>query len=147
MARIFRKESPGLFVAQFSEFTRDIFVAKQSKCSLINGYMQEQEEQIAQWLEQASAKDVELVIDETTRFACKTFFDSIGACEGSVWWKYSKADYLEICYNSGARAQKIEGQIQQPLSEGIGSMVFHTGEAVYTNQLQSNPDHSKEVDR
>ena len=109
--------------------------------------MEGQEAQISRWLENADPSEIQSLIDDTARFACRAFFAAIDASEGSLWWKYSQADYLEICYNSGSRAPKMEGEIRQPLAAGIVSMVYHTGEAVYTNQLQTNPEHCKEVDR
>lgn len=103
-------------------------------------------EQLSDWARSAAPADVELLLNDTVRFTCATFFEKIGACEGSLWWRYENRDFLEICYNSGPQADQLVGLVQQPLDEGIVSMVYHTGEAVYTNQVDSNPDHSKQVD-
>lgn len=103
-------------------------------------------EEIERWIDRATRQEVEQLIGPTTRFVCASLFEKMGACEGSVWWRYSDSDYLEVCYNSGPGEERMVGKVQQPLSEGIISLVFHTGEPVYTNQVNDNPDHSKQID-
>ncbi|MGB0370353.1 MAG: GAF domain-containing protein [Opitutales bacterium] len=103
-------------------------------------------EKIADWIAAAGPLNVGELVGETTRFVCANVFEKMGACEGSLWWNFPDSDYLEVCYNSGAAAERLVGQVRQPLSEGIISLVFHTGEPAYTNQINENPDHSKQID-
>ncbi|MEM7674085.1 MAG: GAF domain-containing protein [Verrucomicrobiota bacterium] len=104
-------------------------------------------DRVADWVAQASQSDVKELMGPTTKFVSSNFFEKMGACEGSLWWRYSETEFLEVCYNSGPNSERIVWQIRQPFSDGIVSLVFHTGEPAYSNQLSDNPDHSKQIDQ
>ena len=97
-------------------------------------------------IEALTREGVQELLTESTRFLSSLVFKNIGACEGSLWWHYSGTDYLEVCYNSGPNPERLVKVVKQPLSEGIISLVFHTGEPAYTNKANQNPEHSKRID-
>lgn len=103
-------------------------------------------ETIDDFIARMAPETVAELVAVPVKYFCKLVFEQIGACEGSLWWKYPDADHLEIIYNSGPVSEKLVGKVKQPLSEGIVSLVYHSGEPLYTNQICDEPNHSKYID-
>ena len=72
-------------------------------------------------------------------------FKRAGADEGSVWIVDPEMKHLVISYNSGPNAKTISG-FQQPLDEGIVSLVFANEQSFVETEVFRNVQHSGILD-
>jgi hypothetical protein len=72
-------------------------------------------------------------------------FRRAGADEGSVWIVDPEMKHLVISYNSGPNAETISG-FQQPLDEGIVSLVFANEQSFVETEVFRNVQHSGILD-
>lgn len=66
-------------------------------------------------------------------------------CGNSALWLAS-GDHLEPVLGHGPHAQEFIGKYRHPLSEGIISMVYASGQAFCENNIAANPNHSSRLD-
>lgn len=108
---------------------------------------------VAPTLQQYLRRAVQTLTPETFLQCCDpVFLDTLhaglaqaGAHEGSIWLLDQNHQFLVNVYNNGPRADRLQG-FQQPLSEGIISMVFATEQAFAENEVYRQVEHSKRVD-
>ncbi len=86
------------------------------------------------------------ICDEMFLKLLKETFDRIGADEGSIWLLDQEKQHLVVAFNSGPNTEKIMG-FQQPVSQGIVSLVVASEHAFVENQVYKNAKHSKGLDQ
>lgn len=107
---------------------------------------QKRQQRLSELFHQVPPARVKEWMGSLDRQRMRAVCDGLGGTEGSLWWKDPDGDELVICCNCGDRADELELAIRQPLSEGLVSLVFQSGEAVVVNDAQEHPSHSKRVD-
>lgn len=86
------------------------------------------------------------LLDGVARRVLQDCFRNSHADEGTVWLADATTEYLVPIFNTGLNARKLIGKFEQPLSEGLISMVFATELPFAENQIYKDPKHSKLLD-
>ncbi len=84
--------------------------------------------------------------DDLMRTVMEQGFKAAGGDEGTLWLANPTQPQLDAVFNNGPTAETIL-TLSQPLSSGLISMVFSTGQPFCENEIGKNPDHDKSVDR
>lgn len=69
-----------------------------------------------------------------------------GADAVGIWLADSEEDQLALMSGHGGRVEECVGEYKQPLSSGLISMVYATGQAFCENEIQGRPGHSPVLD-
>lgn len=78
---------------------------------------------------------------ETLRRSC----ERIGSENGALW--IAEQDHLVPVIGHGPHAEHFIGDYKQPLTEGIISMVYASGQPFCENSIRENPNHSARLDQ
>ena len=73
-------------------------------------------------------------------------FDAVGAHEGTIWLADAEEKYLVPAFNTGPNAAQLVNRFQQPLSQGLISLVFRNGQSFCENQVYRNAEQDKTLD-
>jgi hypothetical protein len=84
--------------------------------------------------------------DDLMKSVLKESFDTAGGDEGTLWLVNATRQELDAVFNTGPTPEKILA-FSQPLSSGLISMVFSTGQALCENQIGRQVKHDKTVDK
>jgi hypothetical protein len=84
--------------------------------------------------------------DDLMKSVLEESFEAAGGDEGTLWLVNPTKPELDAVYNNGPAADAILRH-SQPLSSGLISMVFSTGQPFCDNEIGKNPEHDKSVDR
>lgn len=106
------------------------------------------EEPLARWQSNLARLITHQNLDQFLHRYCQSVFDlgleALGAHEGTIWTIDSEESYLLPIYNNGPDHERFVGGFQQPLGEGMLSMVFASGQLLCEDQVyQSNKQHKK----
>jgi hypothetical protein len=72
---------------------------------------------------------------------------ALGADEGTIWLLSPQEDALVPVFNTGPQADEWVGCFQQPLDEGLISMVFASEQPYCENETWQDTRHSKKLDQ
>jgi len=81
------------------------------------------------------------LITEVLRRCCE-----IVQCTDSALW-LAEGDYLQPILGHGSHSGQFIGSYSHPLSEGLISMVYASGQSFCENNIQANPQHSSKLDQ
>lgn len=84
--------------------------------------------------------------DDLMKSVLRESFDAAGGNEGTLWLVNATRQELDAVFNTGPNPEKILA-LSQPLSRGLISMVFSTGQALCENQIGKHVKHDKTVDK
>lgn len=96
--------------------------------------------------EQVRPDNFPSLCDQMIRHVLEQGFSLAGADSGLVWLLDAKRENLVPCFGIGPAAQKLVHGYQQPLREGIVSMVVMSEQPFVENEVFKNAHHSKIVD-
>src|SRR5260221_4000839 len=86
------------------------------------------------------------LLDPLMRETIAGGFTQAGAHEGTVWLVDGARQHLVPAYNTGPRAAELVGRFEQPLSDGLISMVFGSEQPFLENEVWRNVRQSKLLD-
>jgi hypothetical protein len=86
------------------------------------------------------------VLDPLMQLSVRDAFDEAGAHEGTIWLADNNEEYLIPVYNTGSHTGQTLNTYRQPLSKGLISMVFKSGQAFCENSVYQNAEQDRTLD-
>ncbi|HQZ26995.1 MAG: GAF domain-containing protein [Verrucomicrobiales bacterium] len=98
------------------------------------------------WIEATDPMQLVELLDPVSLGLLRTAFAEAGGCEGTVWIADERSYRLVACFNSGEDQDSLVG-FQQPMGQGIISMVYAQQQPYCENAIQASDGHDDTLDR
>ena len=86
------------------------------------------------------------LLDPLMRWVLEHGFSQAQAHEGTIWLTDAAEEHLVPAYNTGPHSDKLVGNFQQPIKEGIICMVMASEQPFVENDVAKNSQQSRRLD-